>query len=153
MIFRSLQFSIIWISSYRIRTDQIVLARINIPLKDHKTIWESRKLLSKPFSYFFLVGCPWLLPIAVNKRYLLPNQYLTINTAKQFSIAKTLCLVPNALLFLKTRALLKNDIQRYDKHRLFNTRPSIVTGEWNRPFAKGETDIGEYSSPRENLLE
>ena len=50
---RSLQFSIIWIFSYRIQTDQIMLARTNIPLKDHKKVWESRKLHSKPFYYFF----------------------------------------------------------------------------------------------------
>ena len=35
--FRSLQFSIIWIFSYYIRTDQIALARTNIPVKDHET--------------------------------------------------------------------------------------------------------------------
>ena len=58
MKFRSLQFSIVWIFSYRIRTDQIVLARRNIPLKGHKRIRESRKLHSKPFTYFFSLGAP-----------------------------------------------------------------------------------------------
>ena len=52
MKFRSLQFSIISIFSYRIRTDQIVLARRHIPLKGHKRIRESRKLHSKPFTFF-----------------------------------------------------------------------------------------------------
>ena len=58
MKFRSLPFFIIWIFSYHIRTDQIVFARTNIPLKDHKTIWESRKLHSKAFCYFFSLGAP-----------------------------------------------------------------------------------------------
>ena len=58
MKFRSLQFSIIWIFSYHIRTAQMVLARTNIHLQDHKTIWESRKLHSKAFCYFFSLGVP-----------------------------------------------------------------------------------------------
>ena len=36
-----------------------MLAHTNIPLKGHKMIWENRKLHSKPFPYFSLVGCPW----------------------------------------------------------------------------------------------
>ena len=44
--------------SYHIRTDQIVLAPTNIPLKDHETIGESRKLHSKPFCYLFSLGAP-----------------------------------------------------------------------------------------------
>ena len=40
------------------RTDQIVLARRNVPLKGHKRIRESRKLHSKPFTYFFSLGAP-----------------------------------------------------------------------------------------------
>ena len=47
--------------SYRIRTDQIVLARRHIPLKGHKRIRESRKLYSKPFIYFFSFGAPELI--------------------------------------------------------------------------------------------
>ena len=66
MKFRSQQFSIVWIFSYRIRTDQIVLARRHIPLKGHKRIRESRKLHSKPFTRFFSLGAPeaiaWTLP-------------------------------------------------------------------------------------------
>ena len=44
--------------SYHIRTGEMMLTRTNIPLKGHKTIWESRKLHPKPLSYFFLIGCP-----------------------------------------------------------------------------------------------
>ena len=76
MKFRSLQFSVIWIFSYHIRTDQIVLGRTNSSLKDHKSICESRKLHSKPFSYFFSLGAPaftmvnywlWILIVKAHK--------------------------------------------------------------------------------------
>ena len=78
-----LQFSIIRIFSYHIRTDQIVLARRNIPLKCHKTLRESGKLHSKPFPCFFLVGCPCILtphakrPPAHSRGWLL-NRGLTV---------------------------------------------------------------------------
>ena len=35
-----------------------MLARTNVALKGHKTIWESTKLHSKPFPYFFSFGAP-----------------------------------------------------------------------------------------------
>ena len=44
--------------SYGIRKDQVTLARTNIPAKGHKTMRESRKLHSKPFSNFFSLGAP-----------------------------------------------------------------------------------------------
>ena len=50
---------------YRIRTDQIRLAHTNIPLKGHKTIWESRKLHSKPLSYYFSLGAPVVMGLVV----------------------------------------------------------------------------------------
>ena len=49
------------------RTDQITLARTNIPLEGRKTKWESRKLHSKRFSYFFSLGAPDIL-CAVRRR-------------------------------------------------------------------------------------
>ena len=58
--FCSLQFSIIWIVSYRIRTDQIMLAHTNVPFKGHSEIRESGKLHSKPLFYYFSLGAPAL---------------------------------------------------------------------------------------------
>ena len=49
------------------RTDQIVLAHTNIPLKDHKTIRESSKLHSKRFSYFCSLGAPDIFGILGKK--------------------------------------------------------------------------------------
>ena len=54
--FRSLQFSIISILSYRIRTDQILFA--HTPFKGHIETWESRKLHSKPLFCYFSLGAP-----------------------------------------------------------------------------------------------
>ena len=53
-------------SHTRFRSNNVsrVLARINIPLKGHKTIWGSRKLRSKPFSYFFSLNCDLLFCLA-----------------------------------------------------------------------------------------
>ena len=56
--FCSLQFSIIWIVSYRIWTDQIMLAHTNVPFKGHSEIRESGKLHSKPLFYYFSLGAP-----------------------------------------------------------------------------------------------
>ena len=39
-----------------------MLARRNIPLKGHKRIRESRKLHSKPFTCFFSLGTPAIVP-------------------------------------------------------------------------------------------
>ena len=85
MKFRSLQFSIVWIFSYRNRTDQIVLARRHIPLKGHKRIRESRKFHSKSFTYFFSLGAPGfrnnrIHGISTPKRTLIRNSHSFLKT-------------------------------------------------------------------------
>ena len=37
------------------------------PLKDRKMTWESRKLHSKDFCYFFLVGCPCYMNLSFSR--------------------------------------------------------------------------------------
>ena len=65
--------------------DQLMLAHTTIPLKGHKTIWESRKLQSKPFSYSFLLGAPDWWEVILDE-----ENWAKTWVRKRFSYAKIL---------------------------------------------------------------
>ena len=112
MKFRSLEFSIIWIVSYRIRTDQIVLART-----------KAENCMPSLFPIFFSLGAlvswsPWFLKPAVNSN----QKSFALDLATQVSDSR-----------LNNCKVSDSHLKRNESLWLAEKNASLAVSQW--PFA------------------